>query len=145
MITNLQDLTKYCQAIISKNNTILNSNSFKQLLSPQLNSSITNLKDDNNGLFFMIDRNNYGITYQLTGMDGGDNCITTMMWFDPKTELGYIFLGNTGASALNRSNHNWVYNALVSLGYNYTYDNATMSQKVKLKWHNLYNRIRALF
>ncbi|WP_282042714.1 serine hydrolase domain-containing protein [Winogradskyella flava] len=145
MITNIADLTKYCQAIISKNNNVLNSNSFNKLLSPQLNGSVTNLEDDNNGVFFMIDRNNYGITYQLTGMSGGDNCITTMMWFDPKTELGYIFLGNTGASTLNRSNHNWVYNALVSLGYNYTFDNATVTEKAKLKWHNLYNRIRALF
>ncbi|PQJ77823.1 serine hydrolase domain-containing protein [Polaribacter porphyrae] len=145
MITNIQDLTKYCQAIISRDKNLLKPDSFNKLLSPQLSSSITSLEDDNNGLFFMIDRNNYGITYQLTGMDGGDNCITTMMWFDPKTELGYIFLGNTGASTLNSSNHNWVYNALVSLGYNYTFDNSTTSEKTKLKLHNLYNRIRAFF
>lgn len=145
IITNIKDLTKYCQAIISKNNNLLKPDSFNKLLSPQLNNSITNLEDDNNGLFFFIDRNNYGITYQLTGMSGGDNCITTMMWFDPKTELGYIFLGNTGGSKLNRSNHNWVYNALVSLGYNYTIDNSTIGGKIQLKWHNIYNRIRALF
>ena len=145
IITNIEDLTTYCQAIIAKNNSLLNSNSFNKLLSPSLDNSVTHLEDDNNGLFFMIDRNNYGITYQLTGMSGGDNCITTMMWFDPKTELGYIFLGNTGASTLNSSNHNWVYNALVSLGYNYTMDNATIGEKTKLKWHNIYNRIRAFF
>jgi len=145
MITNIKDLTKYCQALISKNNTLLAPDSFNKLLSPQLNSSVTNREDDNNGVFFMIDRNNYGITYQLTGMSGGDNCITTMMWFDPKTELGYIFLGNTGTDILNRSNHIWIYNALVSLGYNYTFDNSTISEKAKLKWHNIYNRIRAIF
>jgi len=145
VITDVTDLTKYCQAIISNNNTLLNQDSFNKLLSPQLNNSVTNLEDDSNGIFFMIDRNNYGITYQLTGMSGGDNCITTMMWFDPKTELGYIFIGNTGTSKLNRSNHNWVYNALVSLGYNYTIKNSTTGKKAKLKWHNIYNRIRALF
>jgi len=145
MITNIKDLTKYCQALISKNNNLLKPGSFKKLLSPQLNSSVTNREDDNNGVFFMIDRNNYGITYQLTGMSGGDNCITTMMWFDPKTELGYIFIGNTGTTKLNSSNHNWVYNALVSLGYNYTYENSTVSEKAQLKWHNIYNRIRAIF
>ncbi|GGI57894.1 serine hydrolase domain-containing protein [Winogradskyella haliclonae] len=145
VITNVRDLTKYCQAIISNNNILLNSESFEKMLSPQLNGPITNLEDDNNGLFFMIDRNNYGITYQLTGMSGGDNCITTMMWFDPKTKLGYIFLGNTGTSKLNRSNHNWIYNALVSLGYNYTIDNSTVSEKAKLRWHNIYNRVRAVF
>ncbi|WP_400077816.1 serine hydrolase domain-containing protein [Winogradskyella sp. R77965] len=145
MITNIKDLTKYCQAIISRNNNLLKPDSFNKLLSPQLNSSITNLEDDSNGIFFMIDRNNYGITYQLTGMSGGDNCIQTMMWFDSKTELGYIFLGNTGFSKLNRSNHNLVYNALVSLGYNYTMDNSSIGKKIQLKWHNVYNRVRALF
>mgnify|MGYP001794202846 CR=1 FL=1 len=145
IITDITDLTKYCQAIISNNNALLNPDSFSKLISPQLNSSVTNREDDNNGLFFMIDRNNYGITYQLTGMSGGDNCITTMMWFDPKTELGYIFIGNTGTSKLNRSNHNWIYNALVSLGYNYTIDNSKTAEKAKLKWHNIYNRIRAFF
>ncbi len=145
IITNIEDLTKYCQAILAKDPDLLQQTSFERLLSPRLSSSVTNLADDNNGLFFMIDRNNYGITYQLTGMDGGDNCIKTMMWFDRKTELGYIFLGNTGASTLNRSNHNWVYNALVSLGYNYTKDNSTLGEKAKLKWHNVYNRIRAFF
>ena len=145
MITNVKDLTSYCQAILSKNSALLQSNSFDKLLSPQLNSSVTNLEDDNNGLFFFIDRNNYGINYKLTGMDGGDNCIKTMMWFDPITELGYIFIGNTGVAELNRINHITIYNALVSLGYNYTIDNSTINEKIKFKWHNIYNRIRALF
>lgn len=145
MITNVQDLTKYCQAIMTKKSELLELASFEKLLSPQLSSSVTNLEDDNSGLFFTIDRNNYGVTYQLTGMNGGDNCITTMMYFDPKTELGYIFVGNTGWSELNRSNHIWIYNALVSLGYNYTMKNATTKEKMKLKIHNLYNRIRAIY
>ncbi len=145
IITNIEDLTKYCQAILVKKPDLLEQASFEKLLSPQLGSSVTNLEDDNNGLFFMIDRNNYGITYQLTGMSGGDNCITTMMWFDPKAELGYIFLGNTGSSKLNRSNHIWIYNALVSLGYNYSMKNATIKEKINLKIHNLYNRIRAIY
>jgi len=63
IITNIEDLTKYCQALISKEPDLLQQTSFEKLLSPQLSSSVTNLKDDNNGLFFMIDRNNYGITY----------------------------------------------------------------------------------
>ncbi len=145
MITNIKDLTTYCQAILSKNTDLLQSDSFDKLLSPKLNSNITNLEDDNNGLFFFIDRNNYGINYKLTGMNGGDNCIKTMMWFDPKTELGYIFIGNTGGTELNRLNHITIYNALVSLGYNYSIDNSTLGGKIQLKWHNVYNRVRALF
>ncbi|MFK8057994.1 MAG: serine hydrolase domain-containing protein [Saprospiraceae bacterium] len=145
MITSIKDLTTYCQAIIAKDPELLQSKSYDKLLSPKLNSSVTHLEDDNNGVFFFIDRGNYGINYQLTGMDGGDHCIKTMMWFDPKTELGYIFLGNTGPAELNRLHHILIYNSLVSLGHNYTYENSTTSEKIGLKWHNVYNRVRAIF
>ena len=145
IITNIEDLTKYCQAILSKNSNLLRHTSFEKLLSPQLSSAVTDMEDDNNGLFFFIDRNNYGITYQLTGMSGGDNCISTMMWFDPKTELGYIFLGNTGINKQNKSNHNWIYNSLVSLGYTYSVKNATIKEKMNFKIHNIYNRIVSIF
>ena len=145
IITDIEDLTKYCQALISKHPALLQETSFEKLFAPQLSSSVTNLEDDNNGIFFMIDRNQYGITYQLTGMSGGDNCIQTMMHFDPKTKLGYIFLGNTGFSKLNRRNHIWVYNALVSLGYNYSIKNSTFGQRFKYNVHNIYNRIRAIY
>ena len=145
IITDIEDLTKYCQALISKHPALLRATSFEKLFAPQLSSSVTNLEDDNNGIFFMIDRNQYGITYQLTGMSGGDNCIQSMMHFDPKTELGYIFLGNTGGGKLNRRNHIWVYNALVSLGYNYSIKNSTFVQRLKYKVHNIYNRIRAIY
>ena len=93
----------------------------------------------------MIDRNNYGITYQSTGMNGGDNCINSMMWFDPNAQLGYIFIGNTGQSPLNRSNHIWIYNALVSLGYSYNFNNVSFGKRLKLRWHNIYNRVAAIF
>jgi len=145
IITDIEDLTKYCQTILSKDPKLLKESSYDRMLSPKLNRSVTNLPDDNNGLFFMIDRNNYGITYQLTGMSGGDNCITTMMWFDPVTRLGYIYMGNTGYSALNRSNHNLIYNALVSLGYNYSVENGSVRRQMKFMVHNIYNRIMAIF
>ena len=135
----------YCQAIISKKPKLLNKVSFDKLLLPQLDNSVTNLSVDNSGLFFMIDRNQYGITYQLTGMNGGDNCINTMMWFDPKTNLGYIFIGNTGGEKLNRINHILIYRTLVSLGNHILIKNSSFGNKVKYKWHNLYNRVRALF
>ncbi len=145
LITNIQDLTKYCQAILSKNPNLLNSTSYKKLLSPKLNNSISNQTVDNSGLFFMIDRNQYGITYQLTGMNGGDNCINTMMWFDPITELGYIFIGNTGSSEQNKANHILIYRTLVSLGDSILMENSSFFGKINYKWHNLYNRVRALF
>ena len=94
----------------------------------------------------MIDRNQYGITYQLTGMNGGDNCINTMLWFDPKTELGYIFIGNTGQAKSNRVSHINIYRSLVSLGDYYTFNQRTsLSRKIALRWHNFYSRISGLF
>jgi CubicO group peptidase (beta-lactamase class C family) len=145
LIINIEDLTTYCQAIIAKNPKLLKKESFEKLLSPKIGSSVTDLSIDNSGVFFMIDRNKYGIMYQLTGMNGGDNCINTMMWFDPKTNLGYIFMGNTGGSELNRVNHIFIYRALVSLGENILMENSSFNDKIKYKWHNLYNRVRALF
>jgi len=147
MITDIEDLTKYCQALISRNPKLLKAASFETLLSPQVKSSAMNSKMDNNGIFFTIDRNKFGITYQLTGMTGGDNCITTMMWFDPKTEMGFIFIGNTGHSDLNRSNHIWLARALVSLGDYALMNNPdnNLFDKIGYKWHNVYSRVYALF
>ncbi|MEM8525999.1 MAG: serine hydrolase [Bacteroidota bacterium] len=140
MITNVQDLTTYCQAIIAQDQRLLSKASFATLLAPSLSSKVSNQSVDNHGLFFMIDRNQYGITYQLTGMNGGDNCINTMMWFDPVTEIGYIFIGNTGQVESNRVAHIWIYRTLVSLG-----DHVTLEQSMKYKWHNIFSRLRAVF
>lgn len=145
LISNIEDLSIYCQAIIAKNPKLLKEASFNKLLSPRIDATVTNLSYDNSGLFFMIDRNEYGIMYQLTGMSGGDNCINTMMWFDPITELGYIFIGNTGGSKINSANHILIYRTLVSLGDNILMENSTFGKKAEYKWHNLYNRVRALF
>ena len=147
MITNIEDLTRYCQALISRDPKLLNAESFETLLSPAVKESAMGPKMDNHGIFFIIDRNQYGITYQLTGMNGGDNCINTMMWFDKKTQLGYIFIGNTGGSELNRSNHIWIYTALVSLGDHFLMhdSNSNLLNKVGYKWHNLYSRVNGLF
>ncbi|WP_299439995.1 serine hydrolase domain-containing protein [uncultured Aquimarina sp.] len=147
IMTNIKDLTTYCRAILSKDHKILSNHSYEIMLNPTLNSSVTNQEVDNSGLFWMIDRNQYGITYQLTGLNGGDNCINTMMWFDPVNKLGYIFIGNTGSSKLNKVNHIWIYRTLVSLGDDILINNPknTFSEKAKYKWHNLYNRVRGLF
>ncbi|MEM0991518.1 MAG: serine hydrolase [Bacteroidota bacterium] len=139
LITNAVDLTNYCQAIIARDELLLSATSFKELLRPQLNNSVSHQSVDNHAIFFMIDRNQYGITYQMIGMNGGDNCINTMMWFDPVTQLGYIFIGNTGASSLNRVHHIWIYRTLVSLG-----DHIMFSKSWKYRWHNVKSRLTAM-
>ena len=144
MITNIQDLTNYCQAIMRKDVKLLSKDGFDKLLRPSLSKATTNRTVDNSGLFFMIDKNQYGIPYRLTGMNGGDYCINTMMWFNPKTQLGYIFIGNTGQSDTNRVNHILIYQALVSLGDRTLYQNAPPRERIRLKWHNIASRIKAI-
>ena len=147
MITDIRDLTSYCQSLISRNPKILSSASFEELLKPQLKNTVSNQSDDNSGLFFLIDRNEYGITYQLTGGTGGDHCINSIMLFDPYTQLGYIFIGNTGSSKENRVNHLLIYRTLVSLGDRYAMENPDKVNmgNIKFSLHNYFNRIRAFF
>ncbi|WP_350292622.1 serine hydrolase domain-containing protein [uncultured Croceitalea sp.] len=143
LITNIDDLTTFCQAILKKDEVLLAKSSFDNLLEVQLDGKVQNEVIDNSGLFFMIDRNQYGVPYSLTGMNGGDNCINTMMWFDQKTGLGYIFLGNTGQSEFNRINHIWLFRSLVSLGDHIAFksDQGSFSNR----WHNWSSRIRGVF
>lgn len=146
LITNAVDLTKLGQAILSRSPKILSNDSFEEMLSPGLNSSVANQMIDNHGIFWMIDRNQHGITYKMTGMNGGDNCIKTMLWLDFKTNMGYIFIGNTGPSEANRVPHILIYRALVSLGdHTLMSGSSSTMAKLGLKWHNIYSRVRGFF
>lgn len=147
MHTNLEDLTRYGQAMLQKEGDLFPENSFEMMLNGRLESSVTGQEMDNQGVFWMIDRNQYGITYQLTGYNGGDFCINTIFQFDPKTELGYIFIGNTGPSEANRSNHILIINTLVSFG-DYVIlndDNTSFGEKLSHRWYNAYSRVNGLF
>ena len=95
----------------------------------------------------MIDRNQYGVTYSLTGMNGGDSYINTMMWWDRRTGLGYIFLGNTGVSDASLGNHIWIFRALVSLGDYIVLNDPQRSiwEKWEHRIYNYYSRLSALF
>jgi len=147
LIMDIGDLTSYCQALIQQSPKILTKASFEEMFNGQLKNSVENQSDDNSGIFFQIDRNQYGITYQLIGGSGGDNCINTMMFFDPVLKLGYIFIGNTGGSKENRSNHILIYRALVSLGNHYVLENPEKAQigNFKFRAYNYYNRVSAFF
>lgn len=147
MHTNIEDLTRLGQAVLQKDSNLLSENSFEFMLEGKLKNSVHNQEKDNQGIFWMIDRNQYGITYQLTGYNGGDFCINTIFQLDPKTELGYIFMGNTGPSQENRVNHILIINTLVSLGdYIILNDaNTSFSKKLSHRWYNIYSRINGLF
>ncbi len=65
LITNIDDLTTFCQAILKKDEVLLTKSSFDNLLEAQLDEKVQNEVIDNTGLFFMIDRNQYGVPYHL--------------------------------------------------------------------------------
>lgn len=147
MLTNAEELTHYAQAMLRQDRTLLPRKAFRNLLNPALSSSVENLDVDGQALFWMIDRNQYGVVYELTGSNGGDYCINSMLWLDRYTGMGYIFLGNTGGSEANQGNHIWIYRALVSLGDYILMNNPKTStwDKVRYTWHNLSSRVGALF
>jgi hypothetical protein len=94
----------------------------------------------------MIDRNQYGVTYQLTGMNGGDEYINTIMMFDPKTNLGYVFICNTGSVSSSHYYNINLFRTLASLGDNFIMNDNEVSfwKKINYKWHNIYSRINGL-
>lgn len=147
LITDIKDLTTYCQSIIAKDPKVLTKSSYDELLKPQLSNSVTNQGEDNSGLFIQIDRNQYGIMYQLKGHTGADNCINSIMLFDPVTELGYIFVGNTGQTPKSKVNHILIYRALVSLGDHYILENPKRTKigNATFKFYNYYSRVSAFF
>lgn len=147
LITTVADLTIFCQALLRKDSRLLSPASYNTLWRPQLEASVENPVCDNSGLLFFIDRNQYGITYSLTGMNGGDYCIRTMMWFDPHTEIGYLLLSNTGGSEQNRVRFIWAIQALVSLGDHIVEQQAgdSVSKWLAGKYHNWYSRIYGVF
>jgi CubicO group peptidase (beta-lactamase class C family) len=116
LITNVEELSNYCRAVLARNKNLLSKTSFNKLLKKELTNKTTNKNIDNSGVFWLIDRNQFGVTYQLTGMTGGDDYINTIMMFDPKTNLGYVFLCNTGASQKTRYYQINIFRTLTSLG-----------------------------
>ncbi|MEM1093139.1 MAG: serine hydrolase domain-containing protein [Bacteroidota bacterium] len=147
LVTTAADLARFGQAMLARDPRVLTAASYDQLFAPQLSPDVRDRTVDNSGLFWMIDRNNYGITYSLTGMNGGDSGINTMLWFDPVTELGYVFIGNTGRSDRNRSNRIWAVRTLISLSDDYRMRNASLplGERLRYRWHNVYSRVNALF
>jgi len=147
MHTNVEDLTLYGQAMLQKNSNLLSKKSYELMFNKKIKSSVSGREYDNQGVFWMIDRNLYGIAYSLTGHGGGDYCINTMFWFDPKTELGYILVGNTGQSEANWSNQVRIYNSLVSLGDYAKLNNSKSSftKKISHRLYNAYSRVNSAF
>jgi len=103
LITSVDDLGKYLSEIIKGYNgkgTLLNPESYKEYFKPQLSAENFIKRNERNpysesynvGVFI-----GFGFTGYI-GHTGGDPGTTSMMFFDPKTNLGRIMIFNTNFS-----------------------------------------------
>ncbi|SIT24476.1 CubicO group peptidase, beta-lactamase class C family [Chryseobacterium ureilyticum] len=103
MITSINDLSKYLTELIKGYNgkgTILSQKSYKEYFTPQLKASNFIDRNDknpysesyNSGIFI-----GFGYTGYI-GHTGGDPGVMSMMFFDPKNNLGRIMIFNTNFS-----------------------------------------------
>lgn len=102
-MTNINDLSKYLTELIKGYNgkgTILNQKSYKEYFTPQLTASNFIERNDKNpysesynvGIFM-----GFGYTGYI-GHTGGDPGVMSMLFFDPKNNLGRIMIFNTNFS-----------------------------------------------
>ncbi len=102
-ITNVNDLSKYLTELIkgyNGNGTILTKESYKEYFKPQLSESNfteRNTKNPYNESYNVGIFMGFGYTGYI-GHTGGDPGIMSMMFFDPKTNLGRIMIFNTNFS-----------------------------------------------
>ncbi|AZB08022.1 class A beta-lactamase-related serine hydrolase [Chryseobacterium sp. G0162] len=102
-ITNISDLSKYLTELIKGYNgkgTILNPKSYKEYFTPQLTATNFTERNTQNpynesynvGIFM-----GFGYTGYI-GHTGGDPGVMSMLFFDPKNNLGRIMIFNTNFS-----------------------------------------------
>ncbi len=147
LYTNVEDLSKLAMALLKRDQRLLETGSYNDLFKAQLDSKIEGQFVDNQGIFCMIDRNQYGVTYSLTGMNGGDEGINTMFWLDLKTKLGYLCISNTGQSKENTIEYIRLFRTLASLGKWHLLNDPEYNwkQRLRFRWHDNYSRLRAVF
>ncbi|MGG5210389.1 serine hydrolase domain-containing protein [Chryseobacterium sp. MIQD13] len=103
LITNINDLGKYLTELIKGYNgkgTILAPESYKEYFKPQLNAENFTERNEqnpysesyNSGMFI-----GYGYTGYI-GHTGGDPGVMSILFFDPKNNLGRIMIFNTNFS-----------------------------------------------
>lgn len=102
-ITNIKDLSKYLTELIKGYNgkgTLLTAKSYKEYFTPQLTASHFTERNTKNpysesynvGIFM-----GFGYTGYI-GHTGGDPGVMSMLFFDPKNNLGRIMIFNTNFS-----------------------------------------------
>jgi len=151
MMTNIDELTKYCQSIMSQGRidelAILNPISYQSLLENKLGNEVANQEFKAQGIFNYVNMNIEGIPLNLKGHAGGDDCLYSNMFFDPKTNMGYIFISNTGMADGNHGMRVFTHQTLHSLGKNILKEEKKNSPTdyIAYAWHDASSRIMAPF
>ncbi len=151
MTTNIGDLMKYCQAMIAKGKrsdlAVLQPLSHQSLLANKLSTEVANQAYKAHGLFNYVNMNVNGVPLNLQGHTGGDDCLYTNMFFDPKTDMGYIFMANTGPADGNHGMRVFVYQTLHSLGKHILKEakKDSLVEYLAYAWHDASSRILAPF
>jgi len=98
LVSNVEDLTRYCQAMMKQGqldgNRILSESSMKEMMKFSKKKGVEGDKG-NISIFWNKNKNELSIPRKLIGHNGGDTGMYSMMFFDPKKEIGYILLCNT--------------------------------------------------
>jgi len=105
LTTNIYDLCKIGQMVLNngtfRNKEILSEASVKEMLSSNLAKKTKGVEYIGQGVFWVIDKNQLGVSSKVIGHSGGDEGIFTMFWINQKTKVGYLLLSNTGKSEHN--------------------------------------------
>ncbi len=117
-VSTIKELTRFCQAVMNRGtfqaNTILTTRSVDEMLEV---SRLRKSMDDEifrQGILWSTLKNPLGIPREMIGHNGGDVGVYTMMYFDPKTGIGYILLSNTGMAEGNHVSFVSIYKSLWS-------------------------------
>jgi len=92
-ITSSSDLSKFLRELINGyngNGKILNQTGYKEIYTLQLKENLEDENIDNVGVFM-----EFILKHNAIGHSGGDPGINTLMFFNPKTNIGRILITNT--------------------------------------------------
>ncbi|MEM8484439.1 MAG: serine hydrolase domain-containing protein [Bacteroidota bacterium] len=124
LVASVEELTRYCQVILNKGRydarSVFSEKMVAELLAPALPKNVGGEEFSlDHGLFWIIDKNQLGVPAKVIGHSGGDDGIFSMLWFDPKTELGYVMLANTSQVDANFGAYIELWQSLYRYGKNH--------------------------
>lgn len=109
--TNIIELTRMCQMVMDAgrygDGQVLQPSSIEHMLDTKKLRNSLDDEIERQGIFWVTTRKLLGIPGAMLGHNGGGFGVFTMMFFNPKTGVGYIMLTNTG---LTEENHVSLFN-----------------------------------